>query len=111
MATLDDTCRAAGRDPASLARSAMVGVMVGADEASYRERGRAMLRTFAIPNGEAEGWLEGRRSRWIVGTPDEARAMVARYAEAGVERVMLQDFLPWDLDMIELLGTELIGKV
>jgi alkanesulfonate monooxygenase SsuD/methylene tetrahydromethanopterin reductase-like flavin-dependent oxidoreductase (luciferase family) len=110
MAILDGTCRAAGRDPASLDRSAMVGVLVAADDAGLRARRDAMLRTFAIPAGEADGWLAGRRSRWIVGTPDEARAMVGRFAGAGIERIMLQDFLPWDLEMIELLGHELIGK-
>jgi alkanesulfonate monooxygenase SsuD/methylene tetrahydromethanopterin reductase-like flavin-dependent oxidoreductase (luciferase family) len=111
MALLDQACRAIGRDPASLARSAMVGVLVASDEAGLRARGQALLRTFAIPDGEADGWLAGRRSRWIVGTPDQARAMVGRFAAAGVERIMLQDFLPWDHGMIEVLGHELIGKV
>ena len=46
-----------------------------------------------------------------MGTPDEARAMVERYAEAGIERIMLQDFLPHDLDHIDLMAAELIGKV
>ena len=49
--------------------------------------------------------------RWIIGTPDEARAMIRRFADAGVERIMLQDFLPWDLEMVDLMGAELIGKV
>ncbi|HJW21199.1 MAG TPA: LLM class flavin-dependent oxidoreductase [Candidatus Limnocylindrales bacterium] len=111
MAMLDDACRAIGRDPASLARSAMVGVLVAADEADLRRRRDAMLRTFAISQADAESWLEGRRKRWIVGTPEEARSMVRRFADAGIERIMLQDFLPWDHAMIELLATELIGKV
>lgn len=111
MAALDDACRSTGRDPNSLARSAMVGTMIAADEAGLERRRDAMLHTFALPASQADEWLAGRRKRWIVGTPDEARAMVRRYAEAGVERVMLQDFLPWDLEMIELMGRELIGKV
>jgi alkanesulfonate monooxygenase SsuD/methylene tetrahydromethanopterin reductase-like flavin-dependent oxidoreductase (luciferase family) len=111
MAALDAACVAIGRDPRSLVRSAMVAALVGADEVQVRERRDAMLRTFAISGQDAEAWYEGRRQRWIVGTPDDARAMVRRYAEAGVERLMLQDFLPWDLEMIELLGRELIGRV
>jgi len=39
-------------------------------------------------------WFEERRGRWIIGTPDEARAMVRRFDEAGIERLMLQDFMP-----------------
>lgn len=111
MAALDDACRAIGRDPQSLTRSAMVGTMIAADQAGLERRRDAMLQTFALPVSQADEWLTGRRKRWIVGTPDEARAMVRRYAEAGVERLMLQDFLPWDLDMIELMGRELVGKV
>ena len=34
-----------------------------------------------------------------------------RFAEAGVERLMLQDFIPWDLDHIDVMGEELIGRV
>ena len=34
-----------------------------------------------------------------------------RYAEVGVERIMLQDFLPWDLDMVDVMGEELVGRV
>jgi F420-dependent oxidoreductase-like protein len=111
MAALDEACRAIGRDPGSLARSAMVGALVATDEASLRERTTAMLRTFALPDADADEWLAGRRARWIVGMPDEARAMVRRYADAGVERLMLQDFLPTDLDMIDVMGAELLGKV
>jgi hypothetical protein len=44
-----------------------------------------------------------------MGTPDEARARIATYAAAGVERIMLQDFLPWDLSQVALLGSAVIG--
>ena len=36
--------------------------------------------------------------------------MVRRFADAGVERLMLQDFLPWDLEMVDLMGEALIGQ-
>ena len=39
-------------------------------------------------------------ARWIMGTPEEARRRVAEFAAAGVERLMLQDFLPRDLEMV-----------
>ncbi len=111
MASLDEACRAIGREAASLARSAMVGVLVGVDDAEFRRRREAMLRTFAIGPTEEEAWFGGRQKRWITGTPEEAREMARRYAEARLERIMLQDFLPWDHAMIELLAAELIGKV
>ena len=49
-------------------------------------------------------WLEARRPRWIMGTPDEARQKVNELEAAGVQRLMLQDFLPRDLEMVRLLG-------
>jgi F420-dependent oxidoreductase-like protein len=110
FAQLDDACRAAGRDPATLHRSAMVGVLVGTDQAEVDRRVVALLKLFG-PTGDADEWLAEREQRWIVGTPDQALAMVQRYADAGCERLMLQDFLPWDLDMIDLLGRELVGRV
>jgi alkanesulfonate monooxygenase SsuD/methylene tetrahydromethanopterin reductase-like flavin-dependent oxidoreductase (luciferase family) len=89
----------------------MVGTMIATDEAGLARRRDAMLETFGVRGEDPDAWLAARRQRWIVGTPDEARAMVRRYADAGVERLMLQDFLPWDLEMVELMGRELIGKV
>jgi alkanesulfonate monooxygenase SsuD/methylene tetrahydromethanopterin reductase-like flavin-dependent oxidoreductase (luciferase family) len=53
---------------------------------------------------QGERWLDERRKRWIFGTPDQARARVAELAAVGVERVMLQTFLPRDLEMVALLG-------
>jgi alkanesulfonate monooxygenase SsuD/methylene tetrahydromethanopterin reductase-like flavin-dependent oxidoreductase (luciferase family) len=60
----------------------------------------------AIGGGGADpdAWLAERRRRWVIGTPDEARVRAQALAEAGVERVMLQTFLPYDLDMVKLLG-------
>jgi F420-dependent oxidoreductase-like protein len=111
MAELDDACRAIGRDPKSLVRSAMVTVLVAADAAELARRRDAMLETFAVGDANPEAWVDARRARWILGTPAEARETVARYAEAGIERLMLQDFLPRDLEMIDLIGRELVGRI
>lgn len=107
-AALDEALRAVGREPSSVTHSSMVGVLLGRDEAEVRRREADLLEAF----GEAEGgetWLEIRRARWIHGTPEAARATVAGFAEAGVERIMLQDFLPRDLDMIDLAAEALFG--
>lgn len=96
-------CSTAGRDPDSVVCSAMVGVLVGETEAEFRDRLRQQL---AMMGGEADAdaWLAQRRGRWILGTPDEARERIDAYAAAGVQRIMLQDFLPHDLEMVALLG-------
>jgi F420-dependent oxidoreductase-like protein len=111
-AGLAEACERQGRDAGSITRSAMIGVMVGADDDEVTRRTGTLMAALDVEAGSDGGaWFEERRRRWIMGTPDEARATVQRYAEAGVERIMLQDFLPHDLAMIELLGRELVGRV
>ena len=110
-AMLDEALAAAGRDPKTLVHSAMVGTLLGRDRAEYARRAEALMDAFEIEAAKRPEFLAGRGERWIVGTPDEARATVRRYADAGVERLMLQDFLPWDLEMVDLMGQELIGQV
>jgi alkanesulfonate monooxygenase SsuD/methylene tetrahydromethanopterin reductase-like flavin-dependent oxidoreductase (luciferase family) len=107
---LDEACTAIGRDPSTLARSTMAGVLVGRDRDEVAARERAILDAFGSDLADGEAWLEERRTRWVVGTPDEARAQLQRFADAGTQRIMLQDFLPWDLDMIDVMGAELVGR-
>ena len=109
-AKLDDACLAIGRDPATMARSAMIGTLVGRTPAEVRTREAALLQAFGEPDA-GDDWLEERRDRWIIGTPDEARAMVQRLADVGADRIMLQDFLPRDLDMVDLMGEALVGQL
>ena len=74
----------------------------------WTARRQALLAEFGLADDGDDMVRHARGPRWIFGTPDEARAMVARFAAAGVERLMLQDFLPWDLEMIDLLGEVLV---
>ena len=106
-AELDRACEAIGRDPATLARSAMVGVLVGRTEAEMAGRVAAAVEAFGS-DADDVAWLAERTIRWVTGTPDEARAAIRRYEAVGVQRIVLQDFLPWDLDMIDVMGEALI---
>ena len=110
-AALDVECRKIGRDPVTIRRSAMVGFLIGADEAELGRRVKALLAMVGEAGTDAAAWLDEHRPRWIVGTPDQARAMTARFAATGLDRLMLQDLLPRDLGMIELAARELIGRV
>jgi len=108
---LDEACKTIGREPDTLARSTMAGVLVGRNTDEVASRERALLEAFGPDDmDDGEAWLEERRTRWVYGTPDEARAQLERFAAAGMERIMLQDFLPWDLDMIDVMGEELVGR-
>jgi F420-dependent oxidoreductase-like protein len=90
-------CEAAGRDP--LPFSIMTGCLLGADEAELRDRARALAE---LSGQEAD--LEALPESWIVGTVEQAAERLRDYADAGVERVMLQHLLHRDLDAVELIG-------
>jgi F420-dependent oxidoreductase-like protein len=113
---LDAACRAAGRDPATLVRSAMVGCLIGRNHAQVERRIDALVKLLAGDPDDgpdeagSDAWLAERRTRWIIGTPEQARARIRQYANAGCERIMLQDFLPWDLEMIDLMGAEIVRR-
>jgi probable F420-dependent oxidoreductase, Rv1855c family len=109
-AELGAACEAIGRDPGTLTRSVMVGVLIGRNEAEMSDRVSAAVQAFGS-DAEDVAWQSERETRWITGTPEQAREAVRRYEAAGAERIMLQDFLPWDLDMIDVMGEVLIGSV
>jgi hypothetical protein len=89
----------------------MVGVLIASDAAGLNQRAEHMMRRVGRPGGEDPAeWLTTRRPRWVMGTYEEARATIGRYEAAGAERIMLQDMLPWDLDMIEGMGRELVAR-
>jgi F420-dependent oxidoreductase-like protein len=97
-------CVAIGRDPHDLVYSAMTGVLVAETEGDLAARVADLLA--ALGQGEADpvAWLAERRKRWIMGTPDEAMERVRALEATGMQRVMLQDLLPRDLDHVKLIG-------
>ena len=95
----------ASSNRATIARPS-AGVLIGRDDAELDRRKTALLAAFGAEDG-GEQWFATRRRRWVLGTPDEARAMVARFEAAGAERIMLQDFIARDLDMIDLMAEAL----
>jgi F420-dependent oxidoreductase-like protein len=84
FAALDETLRAAGRDPSTLVHAAMSGTLIGRDGDEVRRREADLLAM--VGAGEA-----------------------GRYAAAGVQRMVLQDFLPRDLEMIDLAAETFFG--
>jgi alkanesulfonate monooxygenase SsuD/methylene tetrahydromethanopterin reductase-like flavin-dependent oxidoreductase (luciferase family) len=103
-ARLDAACEKLGRDPGTLTRSVMAGVLVGRTEAEFAERRARQVDVFGADADRAEEWLEARKDRWILGTPDQAEQMIEAYAATGVDRLLFQDFLPQDLDHIAVMG-------
>jgi F420-dependent oxidoreductase-like protein len=96
-------CVAVGREPDAVVRSAMVGVLVAETEHELRDRIRLQVEVVGA-GADADAWLAERQGRWIMGTPDQARERIEALEAAGAQRIMLQDFLPRDLEMVSLLG-------
>jgi F420-dependent oxidoreductase-like protein len=106
-ARLSESCEAIGRDPSALRLSLMTGVVVGADRVDLERRASALMDRegeSGDPGEAIERWSSDR----LVGTVDEVLERLERYAEAGVQRVMLQHLVHEDLEMIALIGAEIV---
>ena len=101
-----------GRDPASVTMSLMHTILVGSDEEDLRERARRMAEGDDDFDGDLDGYVkELDESGAIVGTPDRAAERLSAFAEAGVERIMLQHLLHKDVEMLEIFAREVVPKV
>ena len=83
--------------------SVMTGCIVGADRADLLDRVRRVLARMER-GGDPEAFVEESRGSWVIGTLDEARARIAEYEAAGVERMMLQHLDHADLDAVALMA-------
>jgi F420-dependent oxidoreductase-like protein len=95
-----DACRAAGRDPSSMAFTAAHTVCCGKDEAELSRRAAAIGMDPAKVRATAIG-----------GTPAEVVDKIGRYAEAGASAVYLQVLDLGDLAHLELLASEVLPRV
>lgn len=93
---LDGLLAAAGRAPGSVRRTLMAGLIFGRDEAELQQKLSARERTAA----------QMREWGLVVGSGADLVEQLVRYAEAGVQRIMLQ----W-LDLDDLDGLEALAGV
>jgi F420-dependent oxidoreductase-like protein len=101
---------AADRDPISITTSFMTWFMIGRTDDEWRDRVER-ARRLDRDAGPFDAYLEDLRVDCIVGTVEQAIDTMNAYAEAGVERFVLNDPLFDDLDHIELLANEVMPKV
>ena len=87
-------CESIDRDPSELTFSAALVVAVGADDAEFERRASAIGREPA-----------DLRENGVAGTVDEAAATLARWHEAGAERVYLQVLDLADLDHLDTIAS------
>lgn len=105
---IEEAAERAGRDPADLSFSLMAGCLVGADPGELRERARRLAAWRGEPDADPDEVLAALPDTWVVGTVPEVVERLGELAAVGVERVMLQDLLYEDIEMIDLIAGEVI---
>jgi F420-dependent oxidoreductase-like protein len=93
-------CEDHGRDPADLRYSAALVLCCGEDEAQISRRAAAIGRE-----------VDELRTNGAAGTPTEVIDKLHAYGEAGAQRMYLQVLDLGDLEHLELIASEVMGKV
>jgi F420-dependent oxidoreductase-like protein len=99
-----------GRAQDSLTTSFMTWCFVGRTENDWRDRVERARRKDPDA-GPFDEHLAELEVDCIVGTPDRAAARLREYADAGVQRVMLNHELFDDLDMLDVLAAEVVPRL
>ncbi len=98
----------AGRDPAEARFSIMTCVVAGNDRRELETRAAEIARFRGDDDSDPAACLACLPETWIVGTPAEVVGRLWALESLGVARVILEPPLHTDLEMIELLGREVV---
>jgi alkanesulfonate monooxygenase SsuD/methylene tetrahydromethanopterin reductase-like flavin-dependent oxidoreductase (luciferase family) len=101
---VDAACRAEGRRP--ILFSLMTGCVVGRDRAEVERRAGVVAERTGM---DVADLLESDRT--ITGTVEQVVARIGEYAQVGVGRVYLQHLDHADVEMVELIGAEVVPVV
>ncbi|MGH2727392.1 MAG: hypothetical protein ACRDKS_10535, partial [Actinomycetota bacterium] len=83
--------------------SLMTGCVVGDDEKDLSRRAK-MLMERSGGTGDPDAWLKGLPDVIVSGTVDEAAGKLGVFADAGVDRLMMQMQSHDDVEMVHVLG-------
>lgn len=98
-ANIDRACEQAGREPIPF--SIMAGAILGADSEEVERRARRVAEATGQDTGAL---LSNPPQGWIVGTVEQAADQLAPIREAGVSRVMCNQFVDPEVDQVARLG-------
>jgi alkanesulfonate monooxygenase SsuD/methylene tetrahydromethanopterin reductase-like flavin-dependent oxidoreductase (luciferase family) len=103
-------CESERRDPHTLVTSLMTWFFVAPTHDEYVAK---LRRAHALDAeaGSFEAYRDEIEADCIVGTPDQAVERLQAYADAGVQRIYLNLDLYDDLEMLDLVATEVLPQV
>jgi F420-dependent oxidoreductase-like protein len=101
-----EACERAGREPIPF--SAMIGTVVGADEADLADRARRVAERIG---SDGDTLMRDPPNGWVVATLDQAVEQFGAYRDAGLSRVMCQLLVHDDLDAVALLGEQVAPQL
>ena len=104
---LHDACRDVNRDPGSVRFSLMAPCVTGRNRAEVLERIRRLQKLQRDPSS-VQDFLIKNQDEYVIGTVEEVIEKLTRYGNAGVDRVVLDHLLHDDLDMVTLVGEEIV---
>jgi len=91
--------------------SIVTGVLAGTNRGELEERAVRTARFFGDDASDPTSCLEGLPKPWLVGTPAEIVERLRTLESLGVDRIMLWAPLHDDLEMIALIGSEILPSV
>jgi F420-dependent oxidoreductase-like protein len=100
----------AGREQGTLTTSLMTWCYVGRSEDEWRQRAE-LAREHGAETSSLDPYLDELGTDNIVGPPDRAAARLREYADAGVQRVMLNHELFDDTDMLAVIAEEIVPRM
>jgi F420-dependent oxidoreductase-like protein len=107
-AALELAFERAGRDPGTARFSIRAPVLAGADRDELVARAARVARFLGEDDSDPPACLERLPGTWVVGTPDEIAVRLRALHALGVDRVFLEPTLHTDLDMVALIGREVL---
>ena len=98
-AAIDQACERAGREPIPF--SIMAGAILGADAGEVEQRARRVAEATGQDPGAL---LRDPPPGWIVGTLEQAAEQLAPIREAGVSRVMCNQYVEPEVEQVARIG-------
>ena len=98
-ANIDEACERAGREPIPF--SVMAGTILGADASEVERRARRVADGTGLDAGQL---VRDPPQGWIVGTLEQAAEQLAPIREAGVSRVMCNQYVAPAVEQVARLG-------